>query len=368
MLGVLRRQRLNPVESAASLTREVAAIRRPVLGPFALGLAVVALTAAFALLWGAADIPPATVGRILLERLGLPIEADWPGKWGAIVWEVRMPRVVLAGLVGATLAYAGATYQGVFRNPLADPYLIGVASGAGLGATLVIISPLAYSFGPLSPVPAAAFAGAIVAVTLTYMLARVGPLVPITTLILAGVAVGSIATAAISYLMLTNEDRALPILSWLLGGFNTASWERVWLLLPYAAIGGLLLLPFGRTLNVLQLNEEQARQLGVNVEAMKITLLAVASLATAAAVAVSGIIGFVGLVVPHAARLLWGPDHRRLLPLSAVLGASFLILADLLARSLAPPNEIPVGIITAFIGAPFFLYLLRRQRRTMPYA
>ena len=345
-----------------------AAGRRPLLGSFALALAAVALTAGFALLWGAADIPPQTVGRILLQRIGLPIEADWPRSWSAIVWEVRLPRVLLAGLVGATLAYAGATYQGIFRNPLAEPYLLGVAAGAGLGATIVLVSPLAYTFGPLSPVPAAAFVGAIAAVTATYLLARVGPVVPITTLILAGVAVGSIATAAISYLMLTNDDRALPVLSWLLGGFNTASWQRVWLLLPYAALGGLILLPFGRTLNVLQLNEEQARQLGVNVEAVKLTLLVVASLATAAAVAVSGIIGFVGLVVPHVTRLLWGPDHRRLLPLSAVLGACFLILADLVARTAAPPHEIPVGIITAFAGAPFFLYLLRRQRRATLYA
>jgi len=360
MLGVLRRERLSAAEAAA--------LPRPVLGPFALGLAVVGATAGFALLWGAADIPPATIGRILLHRLGLPVEVDWPQRWDAIVWEVRLPRVLLAGLVGATLAYAGATYQGVFRNPLAEPYLLGVASGAGLGATIVIISPLPFALGPLSPLPAAAFAGALAAVVLTYLLARVGPIVPITTLILAGVAVGSVCTAAISYLMLSNDDRTLPVLSWLLGGFNTSSWGRVWLLLPYAAVGGLILLPFGRTLNVLQLSEEQARQLGVNVEAVKLTLLAVASLATAAAVAVSGIIGFVGLVVPHAARLLWGPDYRRLLPLSAVLGASFLILADLLARTAAPPHEIPVGVITAFAGAPFFLYLLRRQRRATLYA
>ncbi len=360
MLGVLRRQRLS--------TFEAAALRRPIAGPFALGIGAVALAAAFALLWGAADNPPPAIGRILLHRLGLPIEADWPRSWGAIIWEVRLPRVLLAGLVGATLAYSGATYQGVFRNPLAEPYLLGVASGAGLGATIVIISPLAFTLGPLSLVPAAAFAGALVAVALTYLLARVGPVVPVTTLILAGVAVGSIASAAISYLMLTNSDRTLPVLSWLLGGFNTASWDRVWLLLPYAAIGALALLPFGRALNVLQLSEEQARQVGVNVEAVKLSLLVVASLATAAAVAVSGIIGFVGLVVPHVTRLIWGPDYRRLLPLSAVLGASFLILADLLARTAAPPHEIPVGIITAFVGAPFFLYLLRRQRRAALYA
>ncbi len=360
MLGVLRREHVSVADAA--VLRPLAA------GSLALGLASVVLTAGFALLWGAADIPPQTVGLILLEHIGFPIEADWPERWGAIVWQVRLPRVLLAGLVGATLAYSGTTYQGIFRNPLAEPYLLGVAAGAGLGATLIIISPLAYSFGPLSAVPPAAFAGAIVAVAITYLLARVGPVVPVTTLILSGVAVGSIAGAAISYLMLTNGDRALPVLSWLLGGFNSASWPRVWLLLPYTAIAALVIFPFARTLNVLQLNEEQARQLGVNVEAVKLTLLVAASLATAAAVAVSGIIGFVGLVVPHVTRLLWGADHRRLLPLSALLGASFLILADLVARTASPPTEIPVGIITALIGAPFFLYLLRRQRRSALYA
>lgn len=359
MLSVLRRQ---------PLTIEGVAAGRPVAGPFLLGLGALALVVGFALLWGAADIPPATLVRILLRHLGAPIEADWPRSWDAIVWEVRLPRVLLAGLVGATLAFSGTAYQGVFRNPLAEPYLLGVASGAGLGATIVLVSPLGYTAGLLSPVPAAAFVGALCAVTLTYLIARVGPVVPPATLILAGVAVGSIAGAAISYLMLTNQDRALPVLSWLLGGFNTASWSRVWLLAPYAALGALVVLPFGRTLNVLQLDEDQARQLGVNVEAVKLVLLAATSLATAAAVAVSGIIGFVGLVVPHVARLLWGPDYRRLLPLSALLGATFLILADLVARTIAAPEEVPVGIITAFAGAPFFLYLLRRQRRAAPYA
>ncbi|MEX1252942.1 MAG: iron ABC transporter permease [Dehalococcoidia bacterium] len=360
MLGVLRRPRLSGVDAAS--------LRRPLLGPFAFGLGGVALIGVFSLLWGAADIPPMTVVRILLYHLGLPVEVDWPRSWDAIVWEVRVPRMLLAGLVGATLAYSGTTYQGVFRNPLADPYLIGVAAGAGLGAALVIVSPLPYTLGPLSPVPAAAFLGAMTAVTITYLLARVGPVVPTVTLILAGTAVSSVGTAAVSYLMLIDDNRALSLLSWLLGGFNTASWERVWLLVPYALLGGLVLLPFGRALNVLQLSEDQARQLGVNVEALKVGLLVVASLATAAAVAVSGIIGFVGLVVPHIARLLWGPDYRRLLPMSALVGASFMILADLVARSIAPPHEIPVGIVTAFAGAPFFLYLLRRQRRASLYA
>ncbi len=361
MLGAIRPRRERAVLDGVTL-------RRPVLGPLAVGVLAVVATTAFALLWGAADIPAGTVARILLERLGLPIEADWPASWRAIVWDVRIPRVLLGGLAGATLAYSGAAYQGVFRNPLAEPYLLGVAAGAGFGATLLIVSPVAYAYGPLSPVTAAAFAGALIAVATTYVLARAGGTTPTATLILAGVAVGSLATAGISYLMLTNGDRTLPVLSWLLGGFNTASWSRVWLLAPYAMGGALLLIPFGRTLNVLQLSEDQARQVGISVETTRVVVLAVASLATAAAVAVSGIVGFVGLIVPHVARLLWGSDYRRLVPLSALLGASFLILCDLLARTLAPPHEIPVGVITALAGAPFFLYLLRRQKRAALYA
>jgi iron complex transport system permease protein len=343
-------------------------VGRPLAAPVALGVIAVVLCGAFSLLWGAADIPPATVFRILLDHLGFPVEADWTASQDAIIWDLRLPRVLLAGLTGAILGYSGAAYQGVFRNPLAEPYLLGVASGAGLGATLVLVSSLGYSYGVFSPVPAAAFAGALVAVALTYSLARAGGTTPMATLLLAGVAVGAIATASISYLMLSNSDRTLPVLSWLLGGFNNASWSRVSMLAPYALLGVALLLPFGRTLNVMQLPEEQARYIGVNVERTRVLVLAISSLATAAAVAVCGIIGFVGLIVPHVARMIWGPDHRSLVPLSALLGASLLILADLLARTIAPPHEIPVGIITAFIGAPFFLYLLRSQRRSSLYA
>jgi len=278
---------------------------------------------------------------------------------------VTSPDASMAGLVGAALATAGATYQGLFRNPLADPYLIGVAAGAGLGATLVIVSSLDYVFGGVSLVPLAAFGGGLTAVGLAYSLARVGRTVPTVTLILAGVAISSIATSATAFLMINNSQRVHATLTWLLGGFNLSEWGKLWWLLPYVLPAAAIILLYGRILNVLQLDEEQAQQLGVNVERVKLLLLGAASLAAAAAVSVSGVIGFVGLIVPHAVRLLWGPDYRQLLPMSMILGGAFLILADLLARTVNSPSEIPVGIITAFCGAPFFLYLLRLRQRAV---
>ncbi|MGQ9572700.1 MAG: FecCD family ABC transporter permease [Dehalococcoidia bacterium] len=332
----------------------------------ALGLAALVGAVLLAAAIGPADIPTDAMARIILSRLpGVGLADSLPQSWRDIVWEVRLPRVVIAGLVGATLAFSGATYQAVFRNPLADPYLIGVAAGAGLGATAVIVSPLDHTVRGVSLVPLAAFGGAITAVSLAYMLARVGRTVPTVTLILAGVAISSIATSATSFLMISNSQRVLTTLTWLLGGFNLSEWGKLWWVLPYALPAAAIVLLYGRILNVLQLDEEQAQQLGVNVEQVKLLLLAAASLATAAAVSVSGIIGFVGLIIPHAVRLLWGPDYRQLLPMSMVLGAAFLILADLLARTVNSPSEVPVGIITAFCGAPFFLYLLRRRQRVV---
>jgi len=330
----------------------------------ALGLAALLVAVTLAVAIGPANIPLEALLRILLSRLPAVDLADGlPPAWDDIVWQVRLPRVLLAGTVGATLALAGATYQGVFRNPLAEPYLVGVAAGAALGATIVIVSPLAYAAGGFSVLPLAAFAGAIAAVVLAYFLARSGGSVPTTTLILAGVAISAIATSVTSFLMFLDLDNVLSILSWLLGGFNVSGWQRLTWIAPYLLPTATFLLLYSRVLNVLQLGDEQARQLGVDVERDKLLLLGAASLATAAAVSVSGIIGFVGLIIPHAVRLLWGPDHRQLLPMSMLLGAAFLILADLLARTVIQPSELPVGIITALCGAPFFLYLLRRAQR-----
>lgn len=346
----------------AGRTRTDVGARASLAPHLAVGLVVLLASAFLALMVGPAGIPAGSVLRILLEhgRL-LPVDHARPATWDGIIWEVRLPRVILAGMVGATLGYAGAAYQGVFRNPLAEPYLIGVAAGAGLGATLVIVSPVAYSYGILSPVPAAAFAGGLLAVALVYGIARSAGGAQPTTLILAGVAVTSVATAATAYITLRHGPNAAAVLSWLLGSFNTASWSRVVLLAPYAAVCGLSVAAFGRMLNVLQLDPEEAGYLGVNVDRMNLALLALASLATAAAVSVAGLIGFVGLIVPHVVRILWGPDYRRLVPLSALIGASFLILADLLARTVLSPDEVPIGIVTSFVGGPFFLWLLARR-------
>ena len=329
----------------------------------ALGLSVLLAAALVALALGPAEIPLGDIVRILVSHLpGIEVARDVPASWRNIIWEVRLPRILLAGLVGATLALTGATYQGVFRNPLADPYLIGVATGAALGATIVVVSDTNLAWHGLSLLPLAAFAGAMTSVVVVYTVARVGNTVPTTTLILAGVALSSLSTAATSFLMLRDTTNSVIVFSVVLGSFNTATWAKLAWVLPYALPAALVILAHGRVLNVLSLDEEQARQLGIDVERTKLLLLGVASLAAAAAVSVSGTIGFVGLIVPHAIRLLWGPDNRQLLPMSILLGAAFLIGADLVARTLDEPAEIPVGIITAFCGVPFFLFLLRRAR------
>ncbi|MSQ29965.1 MAG: iron ABC transporter permease [Dehalococcoidia bacterium] len=321
------------------------------------------VVAALALTLGSAAIPPQTALAILLQRLPfVPITADAPAAWETIVLQVRLPRVLTAGVAGAALACAGATYQGVFRNPLADPYLLGVASGAALGAAIAIASPLgvdAYGFGW---VPLLAFVGAASAVVLAYAAARIGSTVSNTTLILAGIAIASVAGAITSFILLTGGDQARAIFGFLFGSFNTANWQRLLIALPYLALGSVVVAAHARMLNVLQLDDEQAAQLGVDVGRTKIVLLAAASLVAATAVAMAGVIGFVGLIVPHAVRMLWGGDYRRLLPLAALTGAAFLIGADVVARVALRPQEVPVGIVTALVGGPCFLLLMRVRR------
>ncbi len=336
------------------------------LWPSLLGaLAVLLVVVAVAVAQGPVRIPLDTVRQVLLAHLFGVHDGTVRAGADAIIWQIRLPRVVLAGMVGAALAYSGATYQGVFRNPLADPYLIGVASGAGFGAALALVSPLHGSWHGITPVPLFAFAGSMAAVTLSYMIARTGRSVPLTTLILAGVAIAAIANASMSFLLMLHNEKFLTVFSWLLGGFNTGNWQACLLILPYVVVSGVVVLSLGRVLNVLQVGDDQAQQLGIPVERVKLLLLLAASLAAAAAVSVGGLIGFVGLIVPHMVRLLWGPDYRRLLPLSMVFGAAFLILADLFARLIIAPEEMPIGIITAFCGAPFFLFLLKRRQRSV---
>jgi iron complex transport system permease protein len=274
-----------------------------------------------------------------------------------------LPRILLAGAVGTALGTAGATYQGLFRNPLADPYLIGVAQGAALGAVLGFIVP--WTFGGSYLIPVMAFIGAVAAVAVVYLIARVGKTLPVTTLILAGVAIGSLLMSITSYFTMISADKVHSILSWLMGNFSYAGWDQLGIISPYIVVGLAVIFLFARPLNVMQLDEEQAQQLGINVERTKIILLGAATMITAAAVCFVGTIGFVGIIVPHIVRLIWGPDHRLLLPLSAITGAILLIMADTASRTLMAPSEIPVGVITAFIGAPFFLFLLRRTKKAV---
>jgi iron complex transport system permease protein len=279
-----------------------------------------------------------------------------------IIWQMRLPRVLLAALVGAALAVSGAAFQGLFRNPLADPYLLGVASGAGLGATVVMVFATTVPLLMMLGVPLAAFIGGLLSVLCVLMLARQGHTVPLVTLILAGVVVGSVLTAATSFVMLYSKTQGLSILSWLLGSFTFASWTKVFVMIPVLVVVLSVVLGSSRALNLLQLGEEQAAQLGLSVEKFKMLLIIVATLATSIAVSVSGIIGFVGLIIPHAVRLAIGADYRRATPMVALSGAIFLVLADLLARTLIAPSQLPIGIITSLVGGPFFLYLLRKRQ------
>jgi iron complex transport system permease protein len=322
---------------------------------------VVVAAGAIAVTFGSIAIPLETLLHIVAAKFpGSAIARTWTPSWETIVFDIRLPRVVLAGLVGSALATAGATYQGLLRNPLADPYLIGVSAGAGLGATIAIV------FG-FALIPLLAFVGALGATSLIYALARAGGRTTPTTLILAGVALSAFLSAITSFLMFQGESafRTHQVVAWMLGSFALSSWQSVAAMLPYLGIGWFVLLLNARALNVLQLGDTQAQQLGVPVERVTMTLVASASLITAAAVATSGIIGFAGLIVPHAVRLVWGPDHRFLLPMSALVGAAFLIIVDTFARTLLSPGELPVGILTAFCGAPFFLYLLRQKKETL---
>jgi len=272
-----------------------------------------------------------------------------------IVRRLRLPRIVLAAVVGFALAAAGTVMQGFFRNPMADPSIIGVSSGAAVGAVATIALPLAVPFG----LQTAAFVGALLTAFAVYLIATEGGRTPVATLLLAGVAVQSLLSALISYLLLEAGESLEKALYWMMGYLHNSSWEQVEVTLPLALLAFAVLFAYARDLNVLLLGEEDAAALGIGVERTKRILLGVASIITAAAVAVAGVIGFVGLIVPHMMRLVVGPDHRILLPTSALAGATFLVATDTLAR--AGPEQLPVGIVTAAVGAPFFLYLLRRR-------
>ncbi|MFZ9867826.1 MAG: FecCD family ABC transporter permease [Ilumatobacteraceae bacterium] len=327
------------------------------------GVAVV-IVAVVGLMLGPAGPAWWRVPIALLDRLpfitidGGVSDAQWN-----IVWQIRAPRVVLAALVGAMLSLAGASYQGVFRNPLVDPYLLGVAAGAGLGATLAFsVARDTTSSWPVDPVPLAAFVGGVIAVALTYTVGTAfGRSRSATTLVLAGVAVTSLATAIQTFVLQRNNDVVRQVYSWILGRLTSATWGDVRLVLPYILTSSIILLMYRRVIDVLRVGDDEARALGVNVNQVRVVVVLAATLGTSAAVAVSGLIGFVGIIVPHAVRLLMGSSNRIVLPLSMFAGAVFLIGADIPGRLLTSPSETPIGVVTAFFGAPFFLFLLRTR-------
>lgn len=326
----------------------------------AAALALLLCVVAASTLLGAADLGwTRVVGEVVAQVTGgvSPLSAREAG----IVWQVRLPRVVLAGLVGAALAVAGAAYQGVFRNPLADPYLLGAAAGAGMAATVVVVAAPAAGAWVVGPLPLAAFAGALGGVGLTWALGRStggGTAV----LLLSGVAVTAFLTAVQTFVQQLNTDTIRQVYTWMLGGLNTSGWDEVLLTLPYIGAAAVVLCLSARLLDVLAVGDEEAASLGVRPGRVRVWVLLAASLATAAAVAVSGLIGFVGIVVPHLVRLLAGASYRVVVPLSLVGGAVFLIVADHLARTVVAPGELPIGVITAFTGAPFFVLVLRMAR------
>jgi iron complex transport system permease protein len=307
---------------------------------------------------GVRDVVESVAARLHLPGASTPLTPTEE----AILWEIRVPRVVLAALVGGTLALAGATYQGVFRNPLADPYLLGVAAGAGLGATIAI-AYLPDGLRGQRALPLAAFLGGSIAVVLTYAVGRSARRErDAATLVLAGVTVAAFFTAWQTFVQQQNSETLQQVYTWILGNIPSTGWSDVVLVLPYVLVATVVILALRRVVDVLNLGDDEAATLGVNVGRVRLALVVAATLGTAAVVAVSGLIGFVGIIVPHTVRLLTGVGYRALLPLSVVVGAGFLVLADVVARTALAPAEIPLGVVTAFIGAPFFALVLRSTR------
>jgi iron complex transport system permease protein len=334
---------------------------------YAAMIPILLLITVMAVMVGSTPVTWTTVVHVLTAKL---LPSGWVDTSAvtraddAIVWLIRLPRVVVAAVVGAGLATAGAMMQSLFRNPLAEPSLTGVGPGAVLGAVLVFVT--GWSTASVVMLPLSSIAGALLALFLVYAIATRGGATPITTLLLAGIAVGSFLTAISSLLISVNIvtwQVAQEIVFWMMGGLEGRTWAHVWLSLPFVAVGLVAAMLQTRTLDLLLLGEESATALGVEIESAKRLLVFTSALLTGASVAVAGLVGFVGLIIPHAVRLLLGPGHRTLLPASAVSGAAFLIGCDLMARTVRPPAEIRLGVVTALCGAPFFLVLLLRRLR-----
>lgn len=317
---------------------------------------------------GFAQIPFSTVLKILAKRMpflgNLVDSSNVSYVEETIIIQIRMPRILAGALVGAALAAAGVVYQGIFKNPMADPYVLGVSAGAAVGASLAIVLGIGFTLLGLSTVSISAFAGSLIAVFVVYNVSRVGSRVPVTMLLLSGIAVGIFLSAIVAVLQVIAGEKLHTIVFWLMGGFSYVEWKDVWAILPLICLGTVVIYFYARDLNILALGEETAQHLGVDVEKVKKLLLVFGSLITASAVSISGLIGFIGLVIPHITRIMIGPDHRILLPTSIIVGAIFLVICDAVARVIVSPVELPVGVITALSGGPFFIYLLRKKKES----
>ena len=330
--------------------------------------ATLILTIFLSLNVGFAQIPFSTVLKILAKRIPFLVKfvdlSNVSYVEETIIIQIRMSRILASALVGASLASAGVVYQGIFKNPMADPYVLGVSAGAAVGASLAIVLGIGFMLWGLSTVPIYAFIGSLITVFVVYNISRIGPRVPITTLLLSGMAVSIFLSAIIAVFQVIAGEKLHIIVFWLMGGFSYVEWKDVWAVLPLVFPGAIATYLYARDLNILSIGEETAQQLGVDVERVKKMLLIFGSLMTAAAVSISGLVGFVGLIIPHITRILLGPDHRILLPASTIVGATFLVICDAVARVIASPIELPVGVITALSGGPFFIYLLRKKKES----
>ena len=330
---------------------------------FGVGIAAVLVSTIAGIAIGAVDIAPGAIVRQLLDNVpGLDVDSGLSEQRIAIIEQIRLPRVVLGLLVGATLAVSGAAYQGSFRNPLADPYLLGIAAGAGLGATIALTRDVGDGAGFADPVPLAAFVGAIAAVALSYVAGHIGGR-STASLILAGVAVASFLTAGQTYVLQSSNDDFREVYSWILGRIATSGWSEPALMLPYFLVTFGVIFRYRRALDVLAVGDEEAQALGLEPRKVRLIVVVTASLGAAAAVSVSGLIGFVGIIIPHLVRLAFGASYRTLIPLSVLFGGAFMVAADLVARTIVEPAELPIGVVTAFLGAPFFVLVLRTSRR-----
>ncbi|MHB1456040.1 MAG: FecCD family ABC transporter permease [Armatimonadota bacterium] len=353
----------NPVQNDTNLPRKPQTGRKLVKST-AILLLLLGIAIIFATGVGAVSISPMHVWKVIINHIpGINsfVHYDISSSDSDIVWQFRFPRVILAALVGICLAMAGTSLQGLLLNPLADPYMIGVSSGASVGAGIAVMlryQNLFMGFG----VPLFAFIAALITVTIVYALARRNGQVSVLSFILAGVVVGAFMWAALTFILSLGQSNLEEIIFWTMGSLGGLdSWRRVFTLAPFTIVGFIILYSFSRDLNIFALGEESARYLGLDVESLKRIIIVLVTLITAAAVSVSGTIGFVGLMVPHMTRRIVGPDHRILIPCAALLGAVFMITADAIARTVMRPSEIPIGVITALLGAPFFLYLLRKS-------